>query len=930
VKIDRIDKIIKAVEDGAAVVTVNKRLARYLSGCYETSMMDRGEGAWTSPVIMPLFSWAMDLLEDRWQKARSALITEARATALWKRIIEEDKGGTRDVLLVSGAWRAAYSAYGLMKEYRIKTLGADIYLGAEALAFKRWSREYDKALKRLGFMDKGELLEVVIRFINDGELVLPDKVIFAGFDETTPQRAAFVRALQEAGTECECWPEEACDIGADDILRDGIGAGVELRTFKSIREEIKGCARWLRELAGSRAQGARVGVIVPELDKYRDDIIREFRAELSPSAVLPWQGVEDVFNVSLGAPLAQEPLVTGALDILSVGLWPGDISRISTILLLPFIRQPEAERLVLAAIDVELKDKKLSRLGLRELRDGFVRRKNETLKDFTIVLDKWIGLLESGHRAALPGIWAQRFSAILTTVGWQSGGASLSSREFQTLESWKALLTEFAGLGDIIGAVSCASAVARLRAMASEKIFQMESVASAQGCLNGSDEKELTIEVMGLLEASGQGFDYVWLMGAHDDALPGRVAPNSFIPIELQRRFAMPRATPEQMLGFANASLRRIFESTDSFIVSYPAEVDGKEVRLTSILRGLYEARESLVSKEGFSLKEKVHKAFALEDMARDEKIPLGAAEAKVLRGGTSVIKDQSECAFRAFAKYRLGASAITLPEDGLDAAERGVIVHKVLEFFWKEVKNSERLRELKEGEGLAAVIEQAVGNALASGDYAKRLPRQLIDMEGERVTKVVAEWFEVELRRAPFSVERIECREQIDIGGLSIFVRLDRVDVVEGGAKVVIDYKTGDCAKTGWLPDNLTEPQMLLYGIGSDFDALAFAKLKLPDTRFVGISKDDGVLPGVKSLENDNQWREKIEGVNNWDDLRGRWRVALTRIAEEFVEGGNDVALKKHGEKGNDVCRYCELGLFCRIFEADANARDVREDAGG
>ncbi|VAW37705.1 hypothetical protein MNBD_DELTA02-23 [hydrothermal vent metagenome] len=929
---ERLDRIIKAAEGGAAVVTVNKRLARYLSVRCEAAMAASGRAAWPTSVVMPLTAWLRGLMEDSWQEGRAALITEAGAASLWKKIIEEDKViAGRKVLVGAGGWQAAASAYALMKEYCVKGLGDEIYLGAEALAFKRWSREYDKALKRLGFMDYSELPGAVSKAVESGRAVLPGRVVFAGFDELTPQRAAFIRALRQAGTEVEHWPSEPRSAPEEErFLLEKVKDRVELCVFGDIKEEVRAAARWIREVSASEKGGrVRLGVIVPELAGYRDIILREFRAELSPASALAWEDIQDVFNISLGSSLSEEPLVRGALDILAIGGWPEDIAKMGSALLSPLLRVNEEEGLALAALDAGFKRRKLLKVGLRDIRQELTAGGDEVLKAFAGRIGRWIEYLEGAGERALPVLWGERFSALLGGLGWQHGGESLSSREYQTLEAWRSLLAEFAALGDIVGPISRQDAVARLRAMAAEKVFQVEGVSDDCGAVaegsgtvsDGLTAKEVSIEVLGMLEASGQDFDHIWLMGAHDGALPGPAAPNPFIPIELQRRFGMPRATPEKMLGFAALLLKRIFESARNFVVSYPLEIEGKVLALSPLLKGVGRAEEwplsltaATLSRAGrcsSSLKADTHAAFALEDMPLDGKIPLSKLEAAGLRGGTSVIKDQSECPFRAFARHRLGARTVELPEEGLDSAERGTIVHEALEFFWREAGNSARLRELKDRGELGAAVAAAAGRAL-KGYYAKRLPRRLIDMEGERVEALVAEWLEIELKRGPFTVVRTEFGEKVTVGGLSIAARPDRLDELEGGARVIIDYKTGACDKNGWLPDKLTEPQMLLYGIGSGFDAIAFASLKLPGTKFVGISKDDGMLPAVKSLNKETRWREKIEGVEDWDDLMERWREALTRVAEDFVAGSSGVS-----PSSPDACKYCELPVLCRIFEA-------------
>jgi hypothetical protein len=57
-------------------------------------------------------------------------------------------------------------------------------------------------------------------------------------------------------------------------------------------------------------------------------------------------------------------------------------------------------------------------------------------------------------------------------------------------------------------------------------------------------------------------------------------------------------------------------------------------------------------------------------------------AAAKV-GGGSSVLTHQSQCPFKAFATMRLGARSWRPAEAGLNAAQRGKLLHDVLHNFW-------------------------------------------------------------------------------------------------------------------------------------------------------------------------------------------------------------------------------------------------------
>jgi hypothetical protein len=55
-------------------------------------------------------------------------------------------------------------------------------------------------------------------------------------------------------------------------------------------------------------------------------------------------------------------------------------------------------------------------------------------------------------------------------------------------------------------------------------------------------------------------------------------------------------------------------------------------------------------------------------------------------RGGARLLELQAACPFRAQAEVRLGARALEEPAMGVDAAERGDLVHAALARLWSEL----------------------------------------------------------------------------------------------------------------------------------------------------------------------------------------------------------------------------------------------------
>ena len=56
------------------------------------------------------------------------------------------------------------------------------------------------------------------------------------------------------------------------------------------------------------------------------------------------------------------------------------------------------------------------------------------------------------------------------------------------------------------------------------------------------------------------------------------------------------------------------------------------------------------------------------------------------MRGGTGVIAAQSDCPFRATALYRMRVEPWPQAAEGLNARERGQLVHATMAAFWRDV----------------------------------------------------------------------------------------------------------------------------------------------------------------------------------------------------------------------------------------------------
>ena len=87
------------------------------------------------------------------------------------------------------------------------------------------------------------------------------------------------------------------------------------------------------------------------------------------------------------------------------------------------------------------------------------------------------------------------------------------------------------------------------------------------------------------------------------------------------------------------------------------------------------------------------------------------------------------------------------------------------------------------------------------------------MELEEERLVHVLSEWLEFEAERIPFSVAETEAKRPVSLAGITFNLRIDRVDRLNDGSHLVIDYKTGNVSPKTWdsrVPTTCRSPSML------------------------------------------------------------------------------------------------------------------------
>jgi exodeoxyribonuclease-5 len=401
---------------------------------------------------------------------------------------------------------------------------------------------------------------------------------------------------------------------------------------------------------------------------------------------------------------------------------------------------------------------------------------------------------------------------------------------------------------------------------------------------------------MGPLEAAGLAFDALWVLGMNDDAWPPPPRPNPLLPAELQRRARSSNASADVQLEFARSVQRRFRHAAPEIVFSWARGDGDRQLRPSPLLAGLPEAAPPAPWPSAVANRVGTGRIEALADHAAP---PVAAGER--LAGGTRLLQAQALCPAWAFYRYRLGARPLDEPVDGLDAMARGTLLHRVMECFFAGRGQAE-LAAMSAAQREAA-CRGAVGAALAvfAAERAEPLPARFAELEQARLVKLLGEWLPLELARPlPFAVLACEAPAEVAIEGIAVSLKVDRIDELADGRRLIIDYKTGDPKTGGWEGERLAEPQLPVYATygGAVADGAAFARLRADACGLIGWADAPGVADGIKAVD--------------WPATLGRWRAALAAVAGEIRAG--HAAVSYADERDLD---HCEVLPLLRLPEA-------------
>ncbi len=836
------------------ILTANQRLARALEQSWAAEQDAIGRTAWERPRIYALEHW----FNTQWERLRDAAFPPALAASpanlaveqrLWRSVIARQPDIAHEE--ATGFARLALSARQLLERWDLDLtrIGSD-HCGSAL--FASWLPLWRRAMAARALLTREQCLELLLEAHDSGVLPGAGHAHLIGFAALPPR---YRRVL-----------EQLCDRLTTHTppRRNSVR---RLVTPADADAEIAAAVDWAADYLRAHPD-RRIGLVIPDLAACRDRVERLVRDALTPHHCLPstpWSPAP--CNISAGQPLSDLPLARTALTLL--GLHEESLPSGCAYALLHDVYwgDPDAELEVRSRAEIELREGRAVTLGASDLRRALAHAETH-LQTPALVTERLQEAAEQRRRAPRNTdfrTWARLFESYLGCLGWP-GQRSLDSHEFQQRQHWQELLEHLGALAVTGETVDWGEALDELRRLAKAAPFQSRTPAGR-------------LQILGVLEAAGLQFDALWVTNMTDSRWPEPLDPHPLLPAALQRHLAMPRAQPEHELALAQLRLQEFEGAAAEIVFSYPLRDGEVELQPYTGLRDL--PATPAAEPRTHPWIPLARNATAPEIVAWGDAPPCGAGELE--GGGSARLRDQSNAPFNAFAIWRLGARPLLEPEPGLSRADRGKLVHRALELFWTGLANQEQLLALDEG-ARAQTLRAAITGAL--DELARHRPElhgpRLRSVETDCLYRLLLAWLTIEMARPPFAVVAREHRVALDLAGLPIALRIDRIDRLADDRVLLLDYKTGATHSSSWDGERPEDPQLPLYALAhpEHLAGIALARIRIDPRQgcdLTGLA--DRELLGCKTLAD--------AGLpDDWAQALRHWERTLGSLAREFLQG--------------------------------------------
>lgn len=879
-----------AVKNSCLFITPNTRLAAHLCEILDAINYHRlgnEDYSWETPQVMPFDAW----FQSVWKSAvfsstvePKILLTAEQDLHFWEQAIA---GATALETLLSkhGAALQAQRAFQQLNQALINAGDHRLEFESQvdSACFYDWMVRYERLVDNSDYLSFSAaqrcLLSVLLQqgesenVDASREILLPSAIAMVGFTAATPLQASLLKQIPNVV----------------DIQLTACTGAVESLTFSDFHAELSAAAKWAQAQQKQNPYD-RIAVVVQDLKRNQLAVERIFSRQFQSSSSS--STAEHYYNISAGVSLAQVAIVKQALLLLATVSKSLPLDDWISLINSPFLLNASGQVNAKQKLIQYLFDAGESQFSVLQLKELIVSVNNSTILPaddcfFSIMIEAAAEAQKLRKaKPQYPSQWAVAFASYLTLFDWP-GPRILNSEEYQQHAVFESAFNSFSGLDAILSRISLQEALSHFQRHCQQQVFHIETVIG---------ESALPVQILGGLEASGQVFNHLWLIGMSEEQWPSKPSAHPLIPISLQLEFDLPNSSVAREFDYAKRMTESYLLSAEQIKLSHPSSVDDIDVKLSPIF--LLLAKQLSIDVFLALRPDPIKKInnhgsvdSEFEFLVDDTGLPIPSFFSyHGLPGGSALLKDHHANPLKAYFKWRLGVRPLESEIKGISALERGNALHMALEIIWTDLGGWRQLVDSTE-EAIDALVERSVSLAINRA-LSRRFvipPYKLVELEKVRIKKTLLTWLKLEAARPEFFIHACELSFSYYYNQHQIKLRIDRIDRLKDGQLMLIDYKSGQAASSGWTNEVLSEPQLPLYaialaaqegGISNSGSAIAFARVKAGENQaYVGLSAHDSTaalaIKGVKAAD-----------LESWQEQLAVWTSHINQSIQELVNG--------------------------------------------
>ena len=818
--------------------------------------------------ISTLEAWLEKTAQEYANKHKKQLANQQQMLQLWDQIIEKESEDFPE-LQASNLAPQAHRAW-----LRLQLWNADIPKLAELesynpLKLSSWCQKFEAQLRTKQLTQRELVLkEIQLRLTNTRAAeAKPPSLVFIGIGADNQIAPLHLCILQQAfATVEQClWYGDAINKDNESQNHNKSAAECFQSAFDSPELELEAAAYWAQALIQKDAN-ARIGVLFTEQGDGPKRLVR----------ILKSQGQHDLIRICMPQASLDSGIFNSALKLLEINRLELRRSECLSLIRNPFWGDYPMDTEQRALWETKLCDLEQKQIKTSELINiaRSVAIKLDTPREQSLVqrLTRAKELNKLQNIEQSPQQWAELFSAQLQALGWP-GSRKLDKGQESELELFIDLMQQMVSLRLIEPSISYSRALQLLTRLAQEA--KLPADAPAKG-----------INILNTLE-SAIGFTHLWLVNSSAEHWPGLVKPDPLIPIQYQLESGMPRCHPDHERDFCIKLFDHLRNNCEQLVFSISQQNADQPTEFSPLLPEypqltldfLDNPEPELKSESKPELKPEPQQAKPNWQWVDCSKAPKLSNTDEPARGGSNIFNLMAASPFLAFAQYRLKAKPFTEAFIGIGPHHRGIIIHACLDRIWGQLKDSSTLKQTSES-ALTALIDEAINQELLSWQSANfNLGLAYFDELKNSFNQLLSEWLAFEAGRQDFVVLSREEEIETQVGPLTLRLRMDRIDQLSQGGKLLIDYKSGSSSSPA---DLLSSPpvaaQLPLYAISleDELAGLCFAQVVSGAARLKGISSGESADP--------------LMPIEDWSALRKTWQKDLIALAEAYAAGDSRV----------------------------------------